>query len=1015
MVERTFECNKCHERYRIETVDPQRKYRCRHCHGRLKPVPDTGQEGDDLDDSQVEMVTVEDPLIGHKLGPYRILSRQGEGAMGTVYRAKHMGLQRVSALKILPPGLIKRSPEAVKRFMREARASAALEHPNIVTTYNVGKVDEWHFIDMQFVDGQSVGERLTGRKQLGVEEATHIVMETAKALAEAHDHGIVHRDIKPGNILLDTEGHVKVADFGVAKIAEHDPLDKGPVGTAAFMSPELWDGAEVDGRSDIYALGCTYFYLLTGTHPFRGKSWQAVMQKHRKKPAPDPAEHVPGLPDRVRRIIAKAMAKKPEDRYQTCEEIVQELLALETEIAVADEPTEPSSSGEPADEATGLTESRLPDWPQSPPAPHGPGCQKAIDAIKALGIKLGILVVTIVALIVIGSLSKRGTSSGTVEPDVRRQNAAEARRRAAEKEEQFARCRRVALAHELKHEWAEAVERYEQALKIKQDETVRASHQTALHHRGRAEAQALAEEHDYAAAEARLIEAIQIKDVPETRRYLETIQSRKEQADEYRAVVAKAKALEQKVECADDWNGVIAVYRTAKPLPEDVAEHEGFIDAAEKSKHRAKYEAVVKQAEKLAAATKTADEWAKVIAVYQQAVPPPEDRRGHEDRIAHAKKKQKDVHDAAVKAEAERRKQAYDRLLSQAQSLLAPHQPNRYGLFIGVAPGARRRARQLAEEALTWIPDGKAAPTIRDALPEARPVKFGVTAGRLQVQALGAGQLHEVNRRTFQGRLSPGEWVAVSFVPLVLKRDFALEWDGAPQCFVGAEDRYSLWQSDSEDGPRRRVGLDARREEGLAKLEGAADSREKMLTSIILSDLKHEIARAAVKHLPIAAVKVEQAQGLEILNTLPNLRHLDLSGTNIADLSSLRGLVRLTSLNLHACHALGDVSALKGLTSLTTVDLGECPKLRDIRAIEALVEVTTLRLRDCDRLTDLTPLSSLRNLTLLDLRDCERVSDLTPLGNLPHLVRLDVSACPRLPKSEIEEIKGKLSNCTIRE
>ncbi len=84
MVERTFECNKCHERYRIETVDPQRKYRCRHCHGRLKPVPDTGQEGDDLDDSQVEMVTVEDPLIGHKLGPYRILSRQGEGAMGTV-------------------------------------------------------------------------------------------------------------------------------------------------------------------------------------------------------------------------------------------------------------------------------------------------------------------------------------------------------------------------------------------------------------------------------------------------------------------------------------------------------------------------------------------------------------------------------------------------------------------------------------------------------------------------------------------------------------------------------------------------------------------------------------------------------------------------------------------------------------------------------------------------------------------------------------------------------------------
>jgi len=953
----------------------------------------------------VARLTVEDPLVGQELGPYRVLSKLGEGAMGRVYKVEHLGLQRVSALKVLPPGLVERSPEAVTRFMREARASAALDHPNIVATFNVGEEGEWHYIEMQCVEGENADDRLRKLKRLSVGEATRLVMETANALAKAHERGIVHRDIKPSNMLLDANGHVKVADFGLARITELEPVDTGPAGSACFMSPEAFKGNDVDGRSDIYSLGCTYFFLLTGVPPFRGESPVAIMRHHFKSPVPDPAQRVPGLPDEVRRIICRAMAKKPENRYQTCEDLAQALSALSEKLAAAEEP-EPPPAPTPTASDIDVAAAQPPEEASRASEVEDSDYQQAIGAAKALAFKIGAVVVTIIVVLAIRSPDREpsSTSSGNAGTRTPAQDAAETAQRRA----QFDLHRKAGLAHELEHEWAAAAEQYEQALRIKDDDAVRASYQTALHSRLRAEALALASKHDYASAEAKLTEAIQAKDLAETRSDLEAVRAKKSQAQAFRSVVSRAKELAAVANRAEEWDQIVDMYRAADPLPEDAAQQKALIAAAKGSRLRARVAAVVAEAEELAAQAKTTDDWHKVIAAYRQIAPllgassDSDATRG-------------DAQVAAPSVVADLRKQVYALLVGHAKTFVEPCRPNEHGVITGVPPEPRRLARQMVDEALAWIPDGERALAMRGMLPHSRQVRFATTTGRLQVQTLGAGQVHELDRKAFQGKLLPGEWVAVRCLPLVLKRDFALEWDGAPQCFLRVEKRYSLWQRDSEDGPRRRVGLDARRDDGLAELKRAADSRETALTSIILKDLTHEITRAAVERLPITAVKVERAEGLEVLTTIPNLRHLDLSGASLVDLSSLRGLNGLNSLSLRACRALSDVSDIIHLTDLTTIDLSDCAKLRDLEGLETLANVTALRLRNCSRVTDLTPLSGLRNLTLLDLSGCERVLDLTPLANLPHLATLDISACSGLPRPQIEAIKGALSDCTIRE
>ena len=324
-------CPGCGKRHRAHDYAPEkRKYQCKRCGGSLE-----------LDSGPAEPKAKEpeapaDPMIGKQIGQYKVLDKLGEGGMGAVYKTVHLGLRRFSALKVLPQHMVERLPHAVDRFMREARSAAALSHPNIVTVFNVDEVDGYHFIDMEFVDGENVHERFLTQGRLDIEESTRIVMDTAKALGAAHAKNIIHRDVKPANILLDEENGVRVADFGLAKNVADDTevTNDGQtiMGTAYYMSPEQCDGQEIDHRADIYALGVTYFFLVTGQLPFKGTSTLSVMLKHKTEPVPDPRTIVPDVPAGVQRVIERALTKKPEERYQSCSEMVADLEAAQEEI-----------------------------------------------------------------------------------------------------------------------------------------------------------------------------------------------------------------------------------------------------------------------------------------------------------------------------------------------------------------------------------------------------------------------------------------------------------------------------------------------------------------------------------------------------------------------------------------------------------------------------------------------------------------------------------------------------------
>ena len=362
MPEQVLSCATCQKRFRARSYDSGKAYKCPQCQGKLEPTSQADASAQTIVTDGPDAQSAVDPLIGTQVGQYKILAKLGEGGMGAVYKAEHVKLRRLSALKILPQHMVEQSPRAVKRFMREARSAAALSHPNIVTVYNVDEADGYHFIDMELVEGESVQDRLKRDGRFDAEEATRIVGATAQALAAAHEKHIVHRDIKPANILLDEHGSsagvpsgaergdssagvrsgaergptVKVADFGLAKNIEDDSMLTGQgqigMGTAHFMSPEQCDGEDVDARTDIYSLGVTYYYLLTGNPPFNSTSRLSIMVKHKTAPVPDPREAVPDLPEAACEIISKAMAKKPDERYQTCEGMIDDLTRVASAV-----------------------------------------------------------------------------------------------------------------------------------------------------------------------------------------------------------------------------------------------------------------------------------------------------------------------------------------------------------------------------------------------------------------------------------------------------------------------------------------------------------------------------------------------------------------------------------------------------------------------------------------------------------------------------------------------------------
>lgn len=258
-------------------------------------------------------------LIGHEISGCVILEKISHGGMGTVFKAKHKALNRIVCIKILSPNLAK-DKKAVGLFLTEARAVAELDHPNIVQVYNVGKEKDLYFIVMSFIDGEPLSNIVRKRPNLPIGFVVDTFIGVLNGLQAAHQKGIVHRDIKPSNILITKDLKPKIVDFGIAKKVDQE---KGftktteLAGTAYFLSPEQAAGKEIDVRADLYSLGASMFYVLTGKYPFTGKNSMEIIQKHISAPVPDMNQYRTGIPGWIVQAIQKLMKKNPDDRFQS--------------------------------------------------------------------------------------------------------------------------------------------------------------------------------------------------------------------------------------------------------------------------------------------------------------------------------------------------------------------------------------------------------------------------------------------------------------------------------------------------------------------------------------------------------------------------------------------------------------------------------------------------------------------------------------------------------------------------
>ncbi|MFI5120589.1 MAG: serine/threonine protein kinase [Thermoanaerobaculia bacterium] len=292
---------------------------------------------------------------GSRFGDYEILEVLGAGGMGKVYRARDLTLDRLVALKTLAREL-SADTDYVQRFLKEARAAARLNHPNIVQIYDFGCVDSIYYLAMEFVDGHSLGTYLK-RGHFSESESIQIIRHACRALSVAHADGIVHRDIKPDNLMLTSRGDVKLVDLGIAKrVDEEVSLTQTgqAIGTPHYISPEQIRGQrDIDSRADIYSLGATLYHLLTGHTPYPGSSGPIVMSMHLVEPLPDPRRFEASLTDGVCRVVRKMMAKSREERYPDVYALDLDLYRLQCgEVPQADEQPAPGTAAYPGPRAS---------------------------------------------------------------------------------------------------------------------------------------------------------------------------------------------------------------------------------------------------------------------------------------------------------------------------------------------------------------------------------------------------------------------------------------------------------------------------------------------------------------------------------------------------------------------------------------------------------------------------------------------------------------------------------------
>jgi len=284
-------------------------------------------------------------MVGQLLRQYEIVARLGEGGMGVVYKARDTKLDRFVAIKVLPASVTADS-ERHRRFVQEAKAASALNHPNIVTIYDIDRVDDVSFIAMELVEGRTL-DQVVGRQGLKLKDLLHYAGQAADALAKSHAAGIVHRDLKPSNIMVTPDGRVKLLDFGLAKLVASDPSGDATtlapiepqvrtgeghvVGTPAYMSPEQAEGKPVDARSDIFSFGAVLYEMATGSRAFRGDSTASTLAAVLMATPPPPSQAVPDLPRELERIILRCLRKEPSRRFQVMADLVVELDEVKTE------------------------------------------------------------------------------------------------------------------------------------------------------------------------------------------------------------------------------------------------------------------------------------------------------------------------------------------------------------------------------------------------------------------------------------------------------------------------------------------------------------------------------------------------------------------------------------------------------------------------------------------------------------------------------------------------------------
>ncbi len=264
-------------------------------------------------------------MIGKTVSHYKILEKIGEGGMGVVYKAEDTKLKRTVALKFLPPEWT-RNKEAKKRFLREAQVTAALDHPNICTVYEIDESDEQTFISMAYIKGQTLKHKMESGP-LEIQDAQGIILQIALGLHEAHQKGIVHRDIKPGNILLTEKGLAKITDFGLAKLDRSADITKTItiMGTVAYMSPEQAKGEKVDLRSDIWSLGILFYEMLTGRLPFSRDSYQASLYAIVHEDPEPLGSYRSGIPEMLEMVVTKSLEKDASRRYRSLLDFIQDL------------------------------------------------------------------------------------------------------------------------------------------------------------------------------------------------------------------------------------------------------------------------------------------------------------------------------------------------------------------------------------------------------------------------------------------------------------------------------------------------------------------------------------------------------------------------------------------------------------------------------------------------------------------------------------------------------------------